>query len=90
MKGIDAVSRQQTVQLMSALGVGNSFSIINSMVPAVGPLRPTVILPTVTEEDRIILNNVQKVVEFLTAGTSKSMSTTSQVIFECSFTHYIK
>ncbi|XP_026400957.1 uncharacterized protein LOC113296820 [Papaver somniferum] len=72
VKGIDAVSREQTVQIMAALGVGNSFSIINSMVPSFGPLRRSTFLPTVTEEDRIVLNNVQKVVGFLTAGTSNS------------------
>jgi aarF domain-containing kinase len=27
------------------------------------------LLPTITEEDRVILNNVEKVVKFLTAGT---------------------
>ncbi|OVA14177.1 Protein kinase domain [Macleaya cordata] len=79
VKGIDAVSREQMVQIMAALGIGNSFSIMNSMVPALGPLRPAVLLPTVTEEDRIILNNVQKVVEFLAAGTSKSRTTSQDI-----------
>ncbi|KAK9137795.1 hypothetical protein Sjap_008389 [Stephania japonica] len=32
----------------------------------------TALLPTITDEDKIILNNVQKIVEFLTAGTADS------------------
>ncbi|KAI3957076.1 hypothetical protein MKW92_016140 [Papaver armeniacum] len=79
VKGIDAVSREQTVQIMAALGVGNSFSIINSMVPSLGPLRRTTFLPTVTEEDRIVLNNVQKVVGFLTAGTPNSRTNSQDI-----------
>ncbi|RZC62326.1 hypothetical protein C5167_024076 [Papaver somniferum] len=64
---------------MAALGVGNSFSIINSMVPSFGPLRRTTFLPTVTEEDRIVLNNVQKVVGFLTAGTPNSRTNSQDI-----------
>ncbi|KAF9606301.1 hypothetical protein IFM89_024969 [Coptis chinensis] len=73
VKGIDAVSREQMVQLMAALGIRNPVPIF-SMVPSFGPLKPAAFLPTVTEEDRIILNNVQKVVEFLTTGTSNLRS----------------
>ncbi|KAI4338231.1 hypothetical protein L6164_016575 [Bauhinia variegata] len=42
------------------------------MVPTVGPFKPTGLIPTITEEDEVILNNVQKIVQFLTAGTSVS------------------
>ncbi|KAF5199464.1 Activity of bc1 complex kinase 3 protein [Thalictrum thalictroides] len=69
VKGIDAVSREQMVQIMAALGIRNSVPVF-SMVTSFGPLKPAALLPTVTEEDRIILNNVQRVVEFLTTGTS--------------------
>ncbi|XP_008796415.2 uncharacterized protein sll0005 [Phoenix dactylifera] len=67
VKAIDALSREQLVQITGALGIANSAPIF-SMVP----LRPAALLPTITEEDRAILNNVQKVVKFLTAGSSKS------------------
>lgn len=73
VKGIDAISREQLVQITTALGIGNSAPIF-SMVPAFGLLKPKVLLPTITEEDRVILNNVQRVIEFLTAGSSNSVS----------------
>ncbi|XP_072995694.1 uncharacterized protein [Typha latifolia] len=67
VKAIDAVSREQLVQITAALGIRNSAPVF-SMVP----LRTAALLPTITEEDKVILNNVQKVVKFLTAGTSKT------------------
>ncbi|OMO53057.1 hypothetical protein CCACVL1_28908 [Corchorus capsularis] len=71
VKGIDALTREQLVQVMSVLGVRNAAPVF-SMVPTVGPFKPAGLLPSITEEDRIILNNVQKIVEFLTAGSSLS------------------
>ncbi|KAJ0035648.1 hypothetical protein Pint_25347 [Pistacia integerrima] len=71
VKGIDAVTREQLVQIMAVLGIGNATPVF-SMVPAFGPFKPAALLPTITEEDKIILNNVQKIVEFLTAGSSIS------------------
>lgn len=71
VKGIDAITREQLVRMMSLLGVQNATPIF-SMVPTVGPFKPAALIPTITEEDQVILNNVQKVVEFLTAGSSLS------------------
>lgn len=71
VKGIDAVTREQLVRITALLGFGNA-PLIFSMVPAFGPFKPAGLLPTINEEDRVILNNVQKVVEFLTAGSSIS------------------
>lgn len=71
VKGIDAVSRQQLVQIMALLGIRNAPPVF-SMVPALGPFKLAALLPTITEEDEVILNNVQKIVEFLTAGSSIS------------------
>lgn len=65
VKAIDAVSREQLVRLSAAFGFG-SITPVFSMVP----LRPAALLPTVTAEDEVILNNVEKVFKFLTAGTS--------------------
>ncbi|KAF3457633.1 hypothetical protein FNV43_RR02291 [Rhamnella rubrinervis] len=73
VKGIDAVTREQLVRIMALLGLGNAPPIF-SMVPTFGPFKPAGLLPTITEEDKVILNNVQKVVEFLTAGSSISRS----------------
>ncbi|KAK9137926.1 hypothetical protein Sjap_008520 [Stephania japonica] len=71
VKGIDAVSREQMLQVMAMLGMGNIRPFF-SLVPNIGPLKLTTLLPTITDEDKIILNNVQKIVEFLTAGTADS------------------
>ncbi|XP_057959157.1 uncharacterized protein LOC131151772 [Malania oleifera] len=71
VKGVDAVTREQLVQIMAILGIRNAAPIF-SMVPVLGPIRPAAFLPTITEEDKVILNNVQKIVEFLTAGSSLS------------------
>ena len=68
---MDAIAREQLVQIMAVLGMGDAAPVF-SMVPAFGLIKPAALLPTVTEEDKVILNNVQKIVEFLTAGSSKS------------------
>ncbi|XP_057772160.1 uncharacterized protein LOC130991783 [Salvia miltiorrhiza] len=73
VKGIDAISREQLVQIMAFLGVRNVTPVF-SLVPSLGPFRTAALLPTITEEDKVILNNVQKVVEFLAAGTAASSS----------------
>ncbi|KAM7485476.1 hypothetical protein LguiA_001485 [Lonicera macranthoides] len=78
VKGIDALSREQLVQVMAALGIRNPAPVF-SMVPSFGPIRPAGLVPSITEEDRVILNNVQKIVGFLTAGSSSSRSS-NQVI----------
>ncbi|KAK1284082.1 putative aarF domain-containing protein kinase [Acorus calamus] len=67
VKSIDALSRAQLIQITAALGIRNS-SPVFSMVP----LRTAALLPTITEEDKVTLNNVEKVAKFLTSGTSKS------------------
>lgn len=67
---------------MAILGIGNPAPIF-SMVPAFGPFKPAGLLPTITEEDKVILNNVQTVVEFLTAGSS--ISRTSNQVFTYKF-----
>ncbi|KAL9237822.1 hypothetical protein vseg_012325 [Gypsophila vaccaria] len=71
VKGIDAVTREQLVKVMAVLGIGNSVPIMG-LVPTFGLIRPAALLPSVTEEDKVILNNVQQIAEFLTAGSSVS------------------
>lgn len=78
VKGIDAVTREQLVGIMSLLGIQNATPIFN-MVPSIGPFKPAALIPTITKEDQVILNNVQKVLEFLTAGSSLSR-TSNQVM----------
>ncbi|XP_078427712.1 protein kinase superfamily protein [Wolffia australiana] len=67
VKAIDAVSREQLVQIAGALGLRNA-SPVFSMVP----VRRPALVPTITDEDRVILNNVEKVVKFLTSGGPSS------------------
>ncbi|KAH9650083.1 protein kinase domain-containing protein [Citrus sinensis] len=45
VKGIDAVTREQLVQIMAVLGVGNVAPVF-SMVPSFGPFKPAALLPT--------------------------------------------
>ncbi|CAA7390619.1 unnamed protein product [Spirodela intermedia] len=68
VKAIDALSRDQLVQIAAALGIRNPSPVFFSMVP----VRTPALLPTITEEDKVILNNVEKVVKFLTSGTPNS------------------
>nr|CAB3451492.1 unnamed protein product [Digitaria exilis] len=65
VKAIDAVSREQFIQIAASFGIGNATPVF-SMVP----VRARALLPTITEEDRVILNNVEKVMKFLTSGTA--------------------
>ncbi|VAI51425.1 unnamed protein product [Triticum turgidum subsp. durum] len=65
VKAIDAVSREQLLQIASSFGVRNPVPVFGMV-----PVRSGALLPTITEEDRIILNNVEKVVKFLSAGTA--------------------
>lgn len=80
VKGIDAVTREQLVQIMALLGIGNLFPVF-SMVPMPGPIRTSALLPTVDEEDKVILNNVQKIIEFLAAGTANSSNQVTTSFF---------
>ncbi|CAA7014172.1 unnamed protein product [Microthlaspi erraticum] len=72
VKGIDAITREQLVQAMAIFGFRNATPIFGMVPPTFGPFKPAALLPSVTEEDKVILNNVQKVIEFLTARSSMS------------------
>ncbi|KAI4373892.1 hypothetical protein MLD38_011954 [Melastoma candidum] len=78
VKGIDAVSREQLVQIMATMGFKNAVPVF-SMFPTFGPIKATAFLPTITEEYRVVLSNVEKVVEFLTAGSSIANTSTQGV-----------
>ncbi|XP_049406756.1 uncharacterized protein LOC125870380 [Solanum stenotomum] len=72
VKGIDALTREQLVQIMAYLGIGNAIPVFSMVPTAFVPIRPAALVPYVTEEDRIILNNVQKIIQFLLAGTASN------------------
>lgn len=65
---------------MAIFGFKNATPVFGMLVPTLGPFKPAALLPSVTEEDKVILNNVQKVIEFLTARSSVS-SNPDQVRF---------
>ncbi|KAJ3672104.1 hypothetical protein LUZ60_006825 [Juncus effusus] len=71
VKAIDAISREQLVQIMGSFGLRNPAPVFGIM-PV--PVRAQALVPTITQEDKVILNNVEKVVKFLTAGTSNPTS----------------
>ena len=60
------------MQAMAVFGFRNATPIFGMLPPTLGPFKPAALLPSVTEEDKVILNNVQKVIEFLTARSSMS------------------
>ncbi|KAK4341584.1 hypothetical protein RND71_040085 [Anisodus tanguticus] len=72
VKGIDALTREQLVQIMAFLGIGNAIPVFSMVPAALVPIRPAALVPYVTEEDRIILNNVQRIIQFLTAGNASN------------------
>lgn len=78
VKGIDAIAREQLVQIIAFVGIGN-ISPVFSLVPTLGPIKASALLPTITEEDKVILNNVQKIMEFLAAGTAASSNQVTAV-----------
>lgn len=73
VKGIDALSREQLANLATILGVERLIPVFGT-VPLLGSVRSAAFLPTVTDEDKIVLNNVRRILEFLTARSSFSDS----------------
>lgn len=73
VKGIDALSREQLANLSTILGVERLIPVFGT-VPLLGSIRSAALLPTVTVEDKIVLNNVRRILEFLTARSSFSDS----------------
>ncbi|KAJ0894864.1 hypothetical protein HanPSC8_Chr09g0393761 [Helianthus annuus] len=58
---------------MALFGIQNPTPVF-SMVPSFGAIRPAGLIPYIIEEDKVILNNVQKIVELLTAQDSRPRS----------------
>lgn len=64
VKSIDAMSRDQARIAIDRLGLGNV--LVPILVPGAKPLVP--LSPSVTEEDRRLVDNVTKIVSFLVGG----------------------
>ncbi|CAM6088773.1 unnamed protein product [Calypogeia fissa] len=77
VKGIDAVSREQLARVMVVLGIDRLRPVfMQSVLPLLPGLRPLTYVPSVTPEDETVLNNVNRILEFLTIGTPASSSVT--------------
>lgn len=73
VKGIDAVTREQLARLVVLLGL-DRFNPILSTMTLPGLRRSVSLTPTVTQEDEIVLNNVRRIVAFLSSGSKASQS----------------
>lgn len=73
VKGIDAVSRQEIGRFVISTGIYRLNPILSTM-PLPGATRSISLIPTVTSEDEKVINNMRKVVEFLSAGTPAAKS----------------
>ena len=65
VKSVDALSRDSARSLVASLGLEGV--LVPVVLPGVKPLLP--LAPTVSDEDRKQVANVQKIVDFLTGGT---------------------
>lgn len=73
VKGIDAVTREQLARLVVLLGL-DRFNPILSTMTLPGLRRSVSLTPTVTQEDEIVLNNMRRIVAFLSSGSKASQS----------------
>lgn len=65
VKGMDAFSRQQARETAKNFGVPQFLEALGNP-----PLATSALMPRVTQEDKIVLNNVRQVLGFLLAGSS--------------------
>jgi aarF domain-containing kinase len=77
VKGIDAVTREELAKVVLSLGLQRFDPLINSMlVPAFR--RPLSVVPIVTREDEVVLNNMRRIVAFLSTGSPAARSVSAQ------------
>nr|PNR35367.1 hypothetical protein PHYPA_023267 [Physcomitrium patens] len=77
VKGIDAVTREELARVVTTLGLQRFDPMLNAF-PLPGFTRAISIVPTVTKEDEILLNNMRRVVAFLSSGSPASRSVSAQ------------
>ncbi|KAG0564360.1 hypothetical protein M758_8G100000 [Ceratodon purpureus] len=77
VKGIDAVTREELAKVVMSLGLQRFDPIISSFTLP-GFRRQVSLVPTVTSDDQIVLNNVRRIVAFLTSGSPASQSLSAQ------------
>lgn len=67
VKGIDALNRDQVAQLVTNLGLGG----VKVPILFPGALRPLALAPTISEDDRLVIDNTTKLINFLSGNLSK-------------------
>ncbi|XP_024359364.1 uncharacterized protein [Physcomitrium patens] len=77
VKGIDAVTREELARIVMTLGLQRFDPILNSFALP-GFRRHLSLVPTVTKEDEVVLNNMRRVVAFLSSGSPASRSISEQ------------
>lgn len=78
VKGIDAVTREELAKVVLSLGLQRFDPLINSLLlPAFR--RPLSVVPIVTREDEVVLNNMRRIVAFLSKGSPAARSVSAQV-----------
>jgi aarF domain-containing kinase len=67
VKSVDALSREQAIYLLTQLGLESAMVpiLIPGVKKSIFPLAPSL-----TEEDKLVVNNVTKILQFLTQGQS--------------------
>lgn len=78
VKGIDAISREQLAQLMVAFGLDRMVPSLNRL-PFFSFFRPAFLLPSMTMEDELVVNNTRKVLSFLVDGTPSAKASDQDI-----------
>lgn len=73
VKGIDAVSREQLAELVVTFGFDRMIPSLSTL-PVFSFLRPAFLLPSMTMEDQVVVNNTRRVLSFLVDGTPAAKS----------------
>ena len=72
------MTREELARVVMSLGLQRFDPIISSFTLP-GFRRQVSLVPIVTSEDQIVLNNVRRIVAFLTSGSPASQSLSAQV-----------
>jgi aarF domain-containing kinase len=72
------VTREELARVVMSLGLQRFDPIISSFTLP-GFRRPVSLVPTVTREDEVVLNNVRRIMAFLAAGSPASRTLSAQV-----------
>jgi len=72
------VTREELARVVLSLGLQRFDPLINSLLPPAFR-KPVSVVPTVTREDEVVLNNMRRILAFLSAGSPAARSVSAQV-----------